>query len=1221
MSTTIESLELEILSNSTSASSGLEALSQSLGKLKTATAGGLGLKSIANNLGSMATAVNNINPNASSNLTGLVNAIKLLSGVKISSAIGKNIASISTSLNGLKIEGAGNALKIQELVSALAPLSQLPKQNLSSYVTALKNIPTILTNLNNVDMGAFRTKILEVTDAVRPLATEMGKVAAGFASFPTKIQRLITSNEKLRNSNKKVAGSFTEVYYRLRAIWTSVKKTAQVIMRFITESTEYIENVNLFTVSMGEYAGEAKKYAETVSDAMGIDSSDWMRAQGVFMTISTGFGIAGDRAATMSKNLTQLGYDISSFYNISVQDAMDKLKSGLAGELEPLRAIGYDLSQAKLEATALALGIDKSVSSMTQAEKAQLRYYAIMTQVTQVQGDMARTLEDPANQMRVFKAQTNMAAREIGNMFIPALNAILPYGIAVMKVVGALANTFAGLFGYEAPELEDSTSKVVENTDALRENLQGAQDEAKKLKSYMLGFDELNVINPNTDSTEDLLGVFDFDLPEYDFMAGLAESKVNGIVDRMKEWLGITEDIDTWADFFDTKLGKIFKYVGIIGGSLLLWKLGKGFMSGITAVSKLLKTKTAKFAIAATITIMGVDAAKWIIDNTDETIKEVFGIVSAAELALGAILAFSGVNTPLGIALMASGAAQLATTIATMSDKTPAWLETALAATTTTVGAAELAVGAILTFSGTKIPLGIALMASGVATTAATVLNWKAMDEKAKEVVTSLMLILGEAFLAVGAILAFSGTKIPLGIAMMAIGAAELATTIALNWNSLSEKMETVIGAITSILGAALLVVGAVLAFSGAKLPLGIALMAMGALNLGTAIALNWDKLPDQMNGVVGIITASVGAALLAVGAVLAFSGAKLPLGIALMAMGAVSLGTAIALNWEAISTALEGPIGLVTGIVSGALLALGAILAFSSANIPLGIALMAAGAVGLATSVALNWDSIVTAMQGPVGKIMAIAGASALVIGLILLFTGVGIPLGLGLILGGAAALGSAVAFNWDFIVDKVKEVWGKVQGFWNEHIAKVFTAEWWKNLGVAMMNGLIAGIEAGINGIIAGFEWMINKVVGGLNKISISLPDWGILGDLAGKTFGVNITPVSFGRVSIPRFAEGGFPERGQMFIAREAGPELVGNIGKRAAVANNEQIVESISIGVAEANGEQNALLREQNSLLRALLEKDSGVYIDGRSLSESVDKYKREQGRELIVGGVL
>ena len=101
--------------------------------------------------------------------------------------------------------------------------------------------------------------------------------------------------------------------------------------------------------------------------------------------------------------------------------------------------------------------------------------------------------------------------------------------------------------------------------------------------------------------------------------------------------------------------------------------------------------------------------------------------------------------------------------------------------------------------------------------------------------------------------------------------------------------------------------------------------------------------------------------------------------------------------------------------------------------------------------------------------------------------------------------------------------------------------------------------------------------------------------------------------------KFATGGFPETGQMFIAREAGAEMVGTIGRRTAVANNDQIVAGIASGVAEANGESNALLREQNSLLRAMLEKESGVYLDGKSITKSVEKHQRERGRVLVTGG--
>ena len=452
----------------------------------------------------------------------------------------------------------------------------------------------------------------------------------GLSQVAKDTKKLGDAMRKAKQSNDQSAKSFTEIYHRMKMVGRVITNVTDKIWSAIEKSMDYTENMNLFTVSMGEYAGEAKTYAETVSDAMGIDTSEWIRAQGVFMTMATGFGVAGDRAATMSKNLTQLGYDLSSFYNIDVETAMLKLKSGLAGELEPLRAIGYDLSQAKLEATALALGIDKSVSSMTQAEKAQLRYYAIMTQVTDAQGDMARTLDDPANQVRVLKAECNMAAREIGNIFIPALNAIMPYAIAVTKVVGNLAQSIAGLFGYKAPELDTTTSQVVENTDAVSENLEDAQKEAKKLKSYMLGIDELNVINPNTDSGDTSGSAFEFELPEYDFMEGLIESKVNSIV----------------------------------------------------------------------VTI-------------EESLAEIYSIASAIPLGIGAVLAFSGINIPLGIALMAAGAVGLVANTAINWSSMENPLETTLGTLDGIVGGALLTVGALLAFTGINVPLGIALIASG----------------------------------------------------------------------------------------------------------------------------------------------------------------------------------------------------------------------------------------------------------------------------------------------------------------------------------------------------------------------------------------------------------------------------------------------------------------------------------------------------------------------------
>ena len=1066
-------------------------------------------------------------------------------------------------------------------------------------------------------------------DVLTQSLEKLGKMSEklGLSGVAKDTKKLATALSKMEDTNSKVSGSFTDLSHALKSVANGVKKVGTAIYSAVEKSMDYVENMNLFSVAMGEYADGAYEYAEKVSDAMGIDTSEWIRAQGVFMTLSTGFGVASDRADIMSRNLTQLGYDLSSFYNIDVEDAMLKLQSGLSGELEPLRRLGYDLSQAKLEATALALGIDKSVSSMTQAEKAQLRYYAIMTQVTETHGDMARTLEAPANQMRVFKAQVNMAAREIGNIFIPALNAILPYAISVAKVIRILASEIASLFGYTAPEVDYSgveamSTAATDTGDALDD----ATDSAKKLKSYMLGFDELNVINPNTEAAStDTSDIFGFELPEYDFLGGLVDTKVSNIVKDMKEWLGITEDIESWSDLLSTNFGNILVSVGLIGVGLAAWKIS----TIATAIAKMRKDTAKMKALTsglgvffkamgiAAVSLAAIAGASWLVDNTESTVTKIGAIISGASLVVGSILAFTGINLPLGIGLMVAGAVSMGTAIALNTDKLSDEVKNVVAMIAGMVSGALLVVGAILAFTGANVPLGIALMAGGALTLGTAIApNWNSLSDSTQEVITTIMEAVGGALLALGAILAFSGVNIPLGIGLMVGGAASLGSAIALNWESLSNDVGGVVATLQSVVGGALLALGAVLAFTGANIPLGIGLMAVGAVTLGSSIAMNTDLLSDDVKEVIAVITSAVSLALLAVGAILAFTGANIPLGIGLMASGALMLGGSVIPNWNSLSDSVQETISIIMTAVGGALLVLGAILAFSGVNIPLGIGFMLVGAASLGTALALNWDSVVNALQGPVGGIVALLSGALLVLGAILLFTGVGIPLGIGLMVAGAAGLATVVAVNWNFLSDKIAEIWNAIKTFWNTYIAPIFTAQWWTNLGKTCINGLISGFEGGINGVIGAFETMINWIVDGLNSISFDIPDW-----LGGGSFGINLPRASFGRVSIPRLAEGGFPETGQMFIAREAGAEMVGSIGRRTAVANNDQIVSGIASGVAEANEEQNALLREQNSLLRALLDKESGVYLDGKYLTNSVEKHQRERGRVLITGGVL
>jgi len=634
MPTTIESLELKILSNSENAVNGLEKITDTLNKLKRATGGGLGLTSVCKQIQKVGDAAESLDSDSVRNLNGLARAIDILTnsaGTKISSTVATQITAIGDSAKNLSgvdfapvydlshslqylssigkvnigstvnqltripsvVAELNNAdmhrfnVNISELVLALKPLSEMPKQNISSTLTQIKKIPEVFAGLDSVDMGAFSAKIRELASALRPLADEMNKVSGGFSAFPAKIQRLIADTDSLTISNNKAAKSYINLYARIKMAISSFRFISKNIKSMISESTDYIENVNLFNASMGEYANEAQQYAEKVGDIMGIDPGEWMRNQGIFMTLATGFGVAGDRANIMSQQLTQLGYDLSSFFNIGFEESMQKLQSGLSGELEPLRRLGYDLSQAKLQSVALSLGIDKTVSSMTQAEKAQLRYYAIMTQVTTAQGDMARTLDAPANQLRILKAQVDQAGRAIGNIFIPVLNKILPYAIAAAKVLRILASTIAELFGFEMPEVDYSgIGSVAGGADDASNALDEASKSAKKFKNTLLGIDELNILGSNDDSGSDSLldnslSQFDFELPTYDFISEATESKVSQIVEEMKEWLGLTGEINSWSDFFDTRLGKILKTVGLIGAGFAAWKIASGLMDGI----------------------------------------------------------------------------------------------------------------------------------------------------------------------------------------------------------------------------------------------------------------------------------------------------------------------------------------------------------------------------------------------------------------------------------------------------------------------------------------------------------------------------------------------------------------------------------------------------------------------------------------------------------------
>lgn len=572
MATEIDQLQIEIIDSSESAIKGIDALINTLERLKTISKGGVGLTATSNQL-----------------------------------------RRLSDTLKEVQMPGD----KIRNLVQAIRPLETIGKATgINSTINALKKLPAVTSALEAIDMDRFASEIQKVTSVLKPLGNEMQKIANGFNSFPQKIQRIISQNERLAISNRRTSKSFSifgngvsGAMAKLGFYYFALKRVGGVLAGWINSSNEYIENINLFTVSMGKYAEEAMNYAKAVNEAMGIDLSEFIRNQGIFMQIATGFGVVEDQAYKMSRGLTQVSYDIASFFNIPIEQAFEKVQAGISGELEPLRRLGYALDQATLEQIALKNGIELSVSKMNQAQKSYLRYAAIMEQSTKAAGDMARTLITPANATRILSQQMQQLTRALGNMFIPILIKVIPYVQAFVMVLTQAAQAVANFLGFELPVIDySSVSGLGSAVGDIDDGLADATGTAKKFKNVLAGFDQLNILQSAKDagggiasnlSSTSGLGM-DLSKFDYDFL-GEAENQAkkifDNITDKIKDFKKTLEPFSPILDGITKGFLTAFAFKWISGAVTKFAKIGV-ISAGLGALKKAVITSAATMAIS-----------------------------------------------------------------------------------------------------------------------------------------------------------------------------------------------------------------------------------------------------------------------------------------------------------------------------------------------------------------------------------------------------------------------------------------------------------------------------------------------------------------------------------------------------------------------------------------------------------------------------------------------
>lgn len=557
----------------------LDKLSSSISALKQASAGISGLDKVTNFLNG----ISSVNTTAGvRGVNSVVNAIK-----KIPNAV--------SALNGVDFYSMSGS--ITQLTNALATLSILDISGLKSLGSAFKaigTVPDLTDKLKAADLDSFADSCQKISVALTPLASQLDKVGNAFAKLPPQLSKVVTQANRVTAANERQKKSYMSLSNQLNGFMRSAAKlvSLKAIATYLGNAAEkfnsYYEAANLFGVSMKGLTGEASTFINKMETLLGIDPTEAMNNMATIQGLTTSFGMASDKAYVLSKNLTQLGYDLASLKNIPVAESFTKIQAAISGELEPIRRLGVDISNARLQQELLNLGYSQSVSTLSQADKAVLRYIAIMKQTTDAQGDFARTLSSPANMIRILQAQLNSLARAVGSLLYPALKSILPPLIAAVELVKELVTGIASLMGVkvEFPDFSSASDAVGGVTDAMDNTTKATGKAAKAFKNYIMGFDELNVIQKDKGSSGgsgsgagaagNILG--DVDLSGYDMFKNYVGSSVDEIKAKLEKLLplisGIAAGFATWAisNSVLTALEKIKGEGSLIEAVLKLWK-------------------------------------------------------------------------------------------------------------------------------------------------------------------------------------------------------------------------------------------------------------------------------------------------------------------------------------------------------------------------------------------------------------------------------------------------------------------------------------------------------------------------------------------------------------------------------------------------------------------------------------------------------------------------
>lgn len=600
----ITSLSVEISAESQGAELNIDKLATAISNLRTKG----NVAKVCSSLDKLSASISALK-SASTGLDGLSKITSFMNGlanVDLTQSA-KGIRSVANALNKISSVNLGNmdfsglGSKMNSLKNGLSPISSISDSSIkslrgvSSAINSIAKIPSITKKLDSKTLDDFAEVCKKVASAISPLASKLDMVGRSFSSLPSKIKSAVNSTTRFSSANQKASTSLSSLASQLEAIkkraaqLVSLKAIATYLANAVTKFNDFYEATDLFNNAMGELSGQATELINKMESLLGIDPTEAMTNIATIQSLATSFGLASDKAYILSKNLTQLAYDESSYWNKDTATTFTAIASAISGELEPIRRLGVDLSQARLQQELLALGFNKQVSSLSQADKAVLRYIAIMKQTTNIQGNLAQTISSPANMVRILKSEISQLAKAVGQLLYPAFKAILPVLIAAVDLIKEFVVSLASVFGQkiEFTDFSKTQKDIGGVTSAMDDTADATKAAAKAAKDYTMGFDELNIIDPSQNSGSsgfgsggaagNLLG--DVDLSQYDMFKDYAGSAVDEIKAKLKS-------LDSFQ--IGTQIGEqLNKLMGMIYNAIhsIDWaSLGAFFADGVNGL-------------------------------------------------------------------------------------------------------------------------------------------------------------------------------------------------------------------------------------------------------------------------------------------------------------------------------------------------------------------------------------------------------------------------------------------------------------------------------------------------------------------------------------------------------------------------------------------------------------------------------------------------------------